>query len=160
MPSPSCSQAIDLHATTGNEGSLESQQSVPTLETAIDTSHFQEDQPPPSNNLIDSGKISVSSCNSVFSLLYFNVRSLLPKIDELRIICSLSNPDIICIVEFWLDSTIDDCEISIQGYSVFCLDRSRHGGGVLIYVKSMFTCSVLFKGTAEFECIIIFVSCL
>ena len=42
---------------------------------------------------------------------------------------------------------------------MFRLDRSRHGGGVLIYVKSMFTCSVLFKGTAGFECIVITVSC-
>ena len=88
------------------------------------------------------------------------MRSLLPKIDELRIICSLSKPDIVCIVESWLDDVIDDCEISIQGYSVFHLDCSRHGGGLLIYVKSMFTCSVLFTGTTEFECIVATVSCL
>ena len=90
-------------------------------------------------------------------LYYFNVRSLLPKIDELRIVCSVSKPDVVCITESWLDSTIDDCEISIQGYSAFRLDRSRHGDGVLIYVKSLFTCSILFKGTTE--CIVINVAC-
>ena len=88
------------------------------------------------------------------------MHSLLPKIDEHRTTCSLSKPDIVCIAEYWLDDVIDDCEISIQGYSVFRLDHSRHGGGVLIYVKSMFTCSVLFKGTTEFECIVVTVSCL
>lgn len=103
--------------------------------------------------------IGKSLHHSIFSLLYFNVRSLLPKIDEFRIICSVSKLDVVCITESWLDSTIDDCEISIQGYSVFRLDRSRHGGGVLIYVKSLFTCSILFKGTTEFECIVINIAC-
>ena len=62
------------------------------------------------------------------------------------------------VSQSWLDSTIDDCEISIQGYSALCFDRSRHGGGVLIYVKSLFTCSILFK-TTEFECTVINVAC-
>ena len=43
---------------------------------------------------------------------------------------------------------------------MFRLDRSRHGGGVLIYVKAVFTCSVLFKGTTDFECVILSVLCI
>ena len=89
------------------------------------------------------------------NLLYFNVRSLLPKIDYLRIICSLYSPDIVCIVETWLDDSILDSEISIQGYSLCRLDRNRHGGGVLMYVKCVFTFSVIFKGTQDFECLIL-----
>ena len=66
------------------------------------------------------------------------MRSLLPKIDNLRSICALYSPDIVCIVETWLDDTILDSEIAIQGYHLCRLDRSRHGGGVLIYVRCMF----------------------
>ena len=79
--------------------------------------------------------------------MYFNVRSLLPKIDNLRSLCVVHSPDIICIVETWLDDTILDSEVSIQGYHYYRLDRSRHGGGVMIFVKNMFTFSLLFKGT-------------
>ena len=41
---------------------------------------------------------------------------------------------------------------------------TKHGSTIIfslmkIYVKSVFTCSVLFKGTAEFECIVVTMSC-
>ena len=62
------------------------------------------------------------------------MRSLLPKIDNLRAICTLYSPDIVCIVETWLDDTIVDFEIAIQGYSLCHLDRCRHGGGILIFL--------------------------
>ena len=61
------------------------------------------------------------------TLLYFNVHSLLPKMDHLRATFS-SSSDVVCIVESWLDHTIADSEIFIQGYSIVRLDRSRHGG--------------------------------
>jgi len=56
-----------------------------------------------------------------------------------------SSPDVICIVESWLDYTIADSEIFIQGYSIVRLDRSRHGGGVLIFVNNQFTCAPFTK---------------
>ena len=65
------------------------------------------------------------------------------------------HPDIICVVETWLDPTIDDFEISIQGYCVHRVDRNRHGGGVLVFIKDVFTCSLLYRGTPEFELIIL-----
>ena len=93
------------------------------------------------------------------NILYYNVRSLLPKIDNLRILCCAYSPDIICVVESWLDSNISDQEISLQGYSIFRLDKSRHGDGILLFIKSVFTCSVLFNGTAKFEFIVLSVKC-
>ena len=65
------------------------------------------------------------------------------------------HPDIICVVETWLDPTIDDFEISIQGYCVHRVDRNRHGGGVLVFIKDVFTCSLLYRGTPEFELIVL-----
>ena len=56
------------------------------------------------------------------NLLYFNVGSLLPKIDNLRSICTLYSPDIVCIVETWLGDTILDSAIAIQGYHLCRLD--------------------------------------
>ena len=91
-----------------------------------------------------------SNKNSSLNILYFNVRSLIPKIDNLRILCSLYSPDVICVVESWLDSDVIDSEVSIQGYSVIRLDHSRHGGGILIYVKCLFSYSVAFKGATDF----------
>ena len=35
------------------------------------------------------------------------------------------------------------------------LDRNRHGGGVLLFVKDVFTCSVLYKGDFELEFIVL-----
>ena len=71
-------------------------------------------------------------------IIYFNVRSLLPKIDDLRIICSVYLPDVICVVETWLDPNIDDSEIIIQGYCVHRVDRNRHGGGILVFIKDVY----------------------
>ena len=45
-------------------------------------------------------------------ILYFNVRSLIAKIDELTAVCAAEKPDIVCLVETWLSSDIDDCETS------------------------------------------------
>jgi len=60
------------------------------------------------------------------TIMYFNVHSSLPKMDHLRATFS-SSSDVVCIVESWLDHTIADSEIFIQGYSIVRLDCSRHG---------------------------------
>ena len=70
-------------------------------------------------------------------------------------ICSVYKSCVVCLVETWLDSSIDDVEISVQGYNVIRLDCSRHGGGMLIYVSTCFSHSILFKGSPEFEFIVI-----
>ena len=64
-----------------------------------------------------------------------NVRSLLPKIEEIRILLSTTSMDLLCVCETWLDDSIGDSEIAVQGYSVIRKDRNRHGGGVLVFIK-------------------------
>ena len=44
-------------------------------------------------------------------ILYYNARSLIPKIDELRAIAEAKHPDIIYIVESWLSDEIQDNEL-------------------------------------------------
>ena len=47
------------------------------------------------------------------------------------------DPDIIGIIESWLNPDVTDSEVSINGYQIFCCDRPVYcdGGGVLLYVK-------------------------
>ena len=71
-------------------------------------------------------------------ILYYNARSLIPKLDELCAIVEAHNPDVISIVESWLCADIHNNEISIPDYHVFCMDRHRHSGGVLLYIKDTF----------------------
>ena len=47
-------------------------------------------------------------------VLYYNARSLSPKIDYLIANCEIHKPDIICITESWLSSDILNCEIAIR----------------------------------------------
>ena len=42
-----------------------------------------------------------------FSILYFNARSISPKLDDLRAVVAAQNPSIICIVESWLSYARD-----------------------------------------------------
>ncbi|KER34031.1 hypothetical protein T265_00218 [Opisthorchis viverrini] len=70
-----------------------------------------------------------------------NVRSLLPKRDDLRQWVSDVNPDILGVAETWLDLTVLDQEIKLPGYEHFRCDRQqRLHGGVLLYVKSDIRC--------------------
>ena len=76
----------------------------------------------------------VNSIN-VAQILHFNARSLIPKLDELKILCVTHEPAV-RVVETQLSEEISDAEISIPDYSVIRLDRNRHGGGIAIYVRS------------------------
>ena len=67
-----------------------------------------------------------------FCAMYFNCRSLPPKIDELSALCAAKSPDVVCLVETWLSPDILASEVAISNYSLVRLDRHRHGGGVAI----------------------------
>ena len=64
-----------------------------------------------------------------------NIRGLLSKIDELKMILDECNFDIMGVCETFIDSNVADNEISIDRYSIVMKNRNRHGGGVLLYVK-------------------------
>ena len=64
--------------------------------------------------------------------LHINIRSLLPKISELRSLVSKASPAVVAISESWLDKSVPDNEINIQEYTVLRHDRNRCGGGVYL----------------------------
>ena len=57
-----------------------------------------------------------------FSLM--NVRSLLPKIDELSARISFQPTNVIAITESWLSEDIDDNLLSIEGFNIYQKDRA------------------------------------
>ncbi len=67
---------------------------------------------------------------------HLNVRSIINKIDEIRMLMSRNKLDVLTLSETWLDSSIDDFEINVHGYTIHRSDRNRNGGGVAIYVTN------------------------
>ena len=67
---------------------------------------------------------------------HLNINSVLPKIDELRIIAKEMNPSVIGLTETKIDSSVNDEEIHINGYTLERSDRDRRGGGVACYIRS------------------------
>ena len=108
----------------------------------------------------DRGPIA-DSANPVadqLQILYFNARSLVPKLDYLRVLCAAQLPDIVCITETWLDNSISDNELTIPGYCIIRLDRNRHGGGVLMYIRCTLQTQVLSLGPFDLEFMIVSVN--
>ena len=73
-------------------------------------------------------------------VLFGNVRSLIPKFDELRGLVSIDSYDIIGINETWLNLTDKHMvsEVGLPGYTIFNADRptpSGRGSGSLLYIK-------------------------
>ena len=98
------------------------------------------------NNLIEvpilnheNRRLSYPNLERHAKLSFFlsNVRSLLPKVDELDAILKLNNTSLAFITETWLNENIDDDAVQIPGYSLIHRDRNyRSGGGVCAYIKS------------------------
>ena len=67
---------------------------------------------------------------------HLNVRSLLPKLDDIRILLKDGPFDIFTISETWLNASILDQELHIPGYSVIRQDRAdKQGGGTAAYIR-------------------------
>lgn len=73
--------------------------------------------------------------NGLF-IAHLNVRSLLPKISEIRLLCSELKLSVLGCSETWLDGSILDSEIDIANYNLIRRDRNRKGGGVCVFVRS------------------------
>ena len=76
-----------------------------------------------------------------FKRIALNIVHLTCHIDELRVLMYPQLPDLLVLNESKLDSTIDDEDVKIKGYEIIRHDRTRHGGGICIYLKSCFSYS-------------------
>ena len=69
-------------------------------------------------------------------LIHLNIKSLFPKIDELRFLANSSNIAVIEISKSKLDGPVLLSEIQINNYDLLRRYRNRNGGGVACYIRS------------------------
>ena len=79
-------------------------------------------------------KTSQERCNSnPPSVLLCNARSINNKLDELVLLLTSAQPDLVLLTETWLSSHQNEDTVSVSGYNCFVRNRaSRPGGGVAI----------------------------
>ena len=94
------------------------------------------------SNVEPNVKNSLSN-DSDFIIASLNVRSLLPKIDEINLLVNKHSFSILLLNETWLDSSVLNSECNIDGYSIERHDRNRHGGGVGFYIRNSIKYAVL-----------------
>ena len=69
-----------------------------------------------------------------FSVVHYNVQSLSNKVDLIQ--SELSNFDIICLTETWLDQRTIDDDLALNGFNLHRRDRpGDHHGGICVYVN-------------------------
>ena len=78
---------------------------------------------------------NLSKNNKMLNCMHINIRSILPKLDELQHIVHYYSIDCLSVNETLLNSSIPDAEISIKGFCLFRNDRDRNGGGVALYIN-------------------------
>ena len=62
---------------------------------------------------------------------------MIKNIDEFRMYALNHQHEIICVNETWLDNTVNNHEVELNGYDLVRKDRNRHGGGVAMFIRSM-----------------------
>lgn len=71
-----------------------------------------------------------------FVLAHQNINSLWGKIDELRLVVGrLPKLGLLEINESKLDWNIDDSELNIASFCLYCKDRNKYGGSIVVYIK-------------------------
>jgi hypothetical protein len=72
-------------------------------------------------------------------LLCANTRSVLPKLDLIRVYVNQNNIDCFISVESWLNNEHSDELLKLDGFLSFRDDRTnRTGGGVIVWVRLSF----------------------
>ncbi len=73
---------------------------------------------------------------------HLNVRSMVPKREQLEHLLNDSNIDFLGLTETWLCHSSPEAVVVMADYNVFRKDRGQgKGGGVLLYVKNTLNCS-------------------
>lgn len=81
-------------------------------------------------------------------MAHINVRSLVPKLQDIELFLYDNNVDILACSETWLHESIDIETVKINNYAFYRRDRGGRGGGVGIYINSSFRCSVIDTSTS------------
>ena len=85
-----------------------------------------------------------------FNIVHYNINSILAsdRLEELSHVCSVLNVGVLVLTESKLNENIPNNLLKISGYhEPIRRDRTRHGGGVLVYISELFT----FKHKTELQ---------
>ena len=82
-------------------------------------------------------------------LICFNVRSFLPKLEEMRLLVANTKPHLIGLVETWLSDSIDTQELEIHNYKFYRKDRDCYGGGVAVFVRDTVNHKILLTDSMD-----------
>ena len=93
--------------------------------------------------------------------MHLNVRSLMKKIDQVRMLMEGSNIDVFTVSETWLKPHLNTSLVTLPNYQPFRLDRNfknkpkKKGGGLISYVsvKHASSCEVIDELNISNECI-------
>ena len=76
--------------------------------------------------------------------------------DEIRLILTICSIDVLCICESWLDDSVTNNDVFVDGYVIVRKDRNRSGGGVLMFIKDSFDFETINCDTSDnVECIFV-----
>ena len=86
-----------------------------------------------------------------FKMVHLNIRSLVKKIDQIRLLTEGTNLDVLTISETWLKPHLGTPLVELTGYQTFRQDRcikgkaKKKGGGLISYVniKHASSCEML-----------------
>ena len=110
-------------------------------ESFHDVSFMSESEDNPNSINVDWSNGSPLNDND-FTVTHYNINSILAegRLGELAIVCETLKIDVLIITESKLCNTIPNNLISISGFhEPLRRDRTRHGGGVLIYISESLT---------------------
>ena len=94
--------------------------------------------------LITRSTVITNIYNTHIHCILLNARSIVRKVDELKLLVHDENSDIIFITESWTAEHIGEAEINIPGYDLIRKDMmNKRGGGCLIYAKEELKVTVI-----------------
>ena len=67
-------------------------------------------------------------------IVHFNTRSIINKLEKIKIFSAIISPDIVCITESWINPNISHIELQISGYVHYLSDRAEGWRGYSLCV--------------------------
>ena len=66
---------------------------------------------------------------------HLNIRTLLPNMDQVKVLLIGNDIDAFALNETRLCDSVDDIQVYVDKFAIYRKDRNRQGGGVLVYVN-------------------------
>ena len=66
---------------------------------------------------------------------HLNIRTLLPNMDQVKVLLIGNDIDVFALNETRLCDSVDDIQVYVDKFAIYRKDRNRQGGGVLVYVN-------------------------